>query len=30
MKHKCALKATARKRMKAVYAAMRDGAPYSA
>lgn len=30
MKHRCALKATARKRMKAIYAVMRDDTPYSA
>ena len=30
MRHKCALKATARKRMKVIYAVMRDGVPYSA
>ena len=30
MKYKCALKATARKRMKVIYAVMRDGVPYSA
>lgn len=30
MKYKCALKATARKRMKAICAVMRDGVPYSA
>lgn len=30
MKHKCALKAMARKRMKAIYAIMRDGVPCSA
>ena len=30
MKYKCALKATARKRMKVIYAVMRDGVPYAA
>lgn len=30
MKYKCAVKATARKRMKVIYAVMRDGVPYSA
>ena len=30
MKYKCALKATARKRMKVIYAVMRDGIPYAA
>lgn len=30
MKRKCALKATARKRMGAIYAVLRDGVPYSA
>ncbi len=30
MKRRCALKATARKRMKVIYAVMRDGTPYSA
>ena len=29
MKFKCALKATARKRMKVIYAVMRDGVPYA-
>lgn len=29
MRHTCALKATARKRLKVIYAVMRDGRPYA-